>query len=92
MDLRKYRDLPGHPIVILPLDMDDVEHPLRRIDIPDLCETDLPISGASVETQHHKRVYSETPEIAGIHGCHLLGDHVVDLIRHHRDTAPVATA
>ena len=25
MDLRRYRNLPGHPTVILPLDMDDVE-------------------------------------------------------------------
>lgn len=92
MDLRRYRDLPGHPIGILPLDMDDVEHPLCRIDIPDLCETDLLVPGAGVETQHHKRVCFETPEIVGIHGCRFLSDHIVDLNRHRRDPVPVATA
>lgn len=71
--------------------MDDIEHPLCRIDIPDLCETDLLVSGAGIETQHHKRVCSEMPEIVRIHGCHFLSDHVVDLIRHRRDPASVVT-
>ena len=48
MDLRRYRNLPGHPIGVLSLDVNDVEHPLRRIDVTDLRKTDLLVPGDSI--------------------------------------------